>query len=110
MSLPAGVIRWRRWYLHPDWSVSRASRAPGLAAVRTLTSLSFSDDEMCRRATPIPGFYSSARKPYAHAPAEIGATRIGRFGFRRSFADNLWTPSVARAGARSTPNGVTRNR
>ena len=69
------------------------------AAVRTpLTSLSFSDDEMmsARNTESLHGFYSSAPITMQRiAPAEIGATRIGHFGFfRRSFADNLWAPRL----------------
>lgn len=63
-----------------------------------LTSLSFSDDEMmsARNTESLHGFYSSAPKTMQRiAPAEIGATRIGHFGFfRRSFADILWTPRL----------------
>ncbi len=100
--LPAGVIRqWRRWCLHPDYlvGVEGEPMRQAFAAVRTpLTSLSFSDDEMmsARNTESLHGFYSSAPKTMQRiAPAEIGATRIGHFGFfRRGFADNLWTPHL----------------
>lgn len=97
--LPAGVIRqWRRWCLHPQYLVGVEGEPvrQAFAAVRTpLTSLSFSDDEMmsARNTESLHGFYSSAPKTMQRiAPAEIGATRIGHFGFfRRQFADSLWT-------------------
>ncbi len=100
--LPAGVIRqWRRWCLHPQYlvGVEGEPMRQAFAAVRTpLTSLSFSDDEMmsARNTESLHGFYSSAPKTMQRiAPAEIGATRIGHFGFfRRGFADNLWAPRL----------------
>ncbi|TLX61130.1 alpha/beta hydrolase [Stutzerimonas nosocomialis] len=98
--LPAGVIRqWRRWCLHPEYLVGIEGEPvrQAFAAVRTpLTSLSFTDDEMmsARNTESLHGFYSGAPKTmHRIAPVDVGATRIGHFGFfRRGFADNLWSP------------------
>lgn len=65
------------------------------AAVRTpIVSLSFSDDEMMSLANTesIHGFYAAApRKMQRIAPRDIGAARIGHFGFfRPRFEDSLW--------------------
>jgi len=96
--LPAGVIRqWRRWCLHPDYLVGVEGEPMrcAFAAVQTpLTSLSFADDEMmsARNTESLHGFYTGAPKRLVRiAPSEIGADRIGHFGFfRKSFAPTLW--------------------
>ena len=97
--LPAGVIRqWRRWCLHPDYlvGVEGEPMRQAFAAVRTpLTSLSFSDDEMmsARNTESLHGFYTSAPKTMRRiAPSEVGADRIGHFGFfRDAFKPTLWS-------------------
>jgi predicted alpha/beta hydrolase len=97
--LPAGVIRqWRRWCLHPDYlvGVEGAPMRQAFAEVKTpLTSLSFSDDEMmsARNTESLHGFYIGAPKTMRRiAPSEVGADRIGHFGFfRQSFAPTLWS-------------------
>lgn len=97
--LPAGVIRqWRRWCLHPEYLIGVEGEPVRQAfdAVRTpLTSLSFTDDEMmsARNTESLHGFYTSAPKSLRRiAPSEIGADRIGHFGFfRSSFAPTLWS-------------------
>ena len=97
--LPAGVIRqWRRWCLHPDYLVGVEGEPirQAFAAVRTpLTSLSFSDDEMmsARNTESLHGFYTSAPKTMRRiAPSEVGADRIGHFGFfRDAFKPTLWS-------------------
>lgn len=89
--LPKGVmVQWRRWCLDPDYAVGvegEAIRAQ-YAAVRTpIVSLSFSDDELmsARNTESIHGFYAGApRKMKRIAPQDIGAARIGHFGFFRS--------------------------
>jgi predicted alpha/beta hydrolase len=97
--LPAGVIRqWRRWCLHPEYlvGVEGEPMRRAFAAVQTpLTSLSFTDDEMmsARNTESLHGFYSGAAKQMRRiAPAEVGADRIGHFGFfRNAFAPTLWS-------------------
>lgn len=96
--LPAGVIRqWRRWCLHPDYLVGAEGEPVqrAFAAVKTpLLSLSFTDDEMmsARNTESLHGFYSAAPKTMRRiAPEDVGAPRIGHFGFfRRSFQPSLW--------------------
>ncbi|WP_404439011.1 alpha/beta fold hydrolase [Stutzerimonas chloritidismutans] len=96
--LPAGVIRqWRRWCLHPEYliGVEGEPMHQAFAAVRTpLTSLSFTDDEMmsARNTESLHGFYTGAPKSMQRiAPSEVGADRIGHFGFfREAFAPTLW--------------------
>lgn len=95
--LPAGVIRqWRRWCLQPEYAVGdgEAVRAQ-YAAVRTpIASLSFADDEFmsARSIESLHGFYVNApREMKCIAARDIGARRIGHFGFFRSeFKDSLW--------------------
>lgn len=97
--LPAGVIRqWRRWCLHPEYlvGVEGESMQRAFASVQTpMTSLSFTDDEMmsARNTESLHGFYTRAPKSmYRIAPGEVGADRIGHFGFfRRAFAPTLWS-------------------
>ena len=96
--LPAGVMRqWRRWCLHPEYAAGvegEAARAL-YASVRTpIVSISFTDDEFmsARNTESMHGFYTNApRKMIRLAPADIGVSRIGHFGFfRPDFADTLW--------------------
>jgi predicted alpha/beta hydrolase len=96
--LPKGVMaQWRRWCLNREYAVGvegDAVRAQ-YAAVRTpIVSLSFSDDEMMslRNTESIHGFYSAApRRMKRIAPQDIGARRIGHFGFFRSAHEHsLW--------------------
>jgi predicted alpha/beta hydrolase len=96
--LPKGVMeQWRRWCLDPEYAIGvegDAVRAQ-YAAVRTpIVSLSFSDDEMMslRNTESIHGFYSGApRKMKRIAPRDIGARRIGHFGFfRAAYEASLW--------------------
>lgn len=96
--LPRGVIeQWRRWCLNPEYAVGAEGTEvrDAYSAVRTpITSLSFTDDEMMsgRNTESLHGFYRGAPQQAKRiAPADIGAQRIGHFGFfRRQFADSLW--------------------
>jgi predicted alpha/beta hydrolase len=96
--LPKGVMQqWRRWCLDPEYAVGAEGETvrAQYAAVRTpIVSLSFADDEMmsARNTESIHGFYSGAqRKMKRIAPQDIGARRIGHFGFfRSSFENTLW--------------------
>ena len=96
--LPQGVMaQWRRWCLNREYAVGvegDAVRAQ-FAAVRTpIVSLSFVDDELMSAANTesIHGFYSGAPRTMKRiAPRDIGAQRIGHFGFFRSaFEASLW--------------------
>ncbi|MBA3848571.1 MAG: alpha/beta hydrolase [Opitutus sp.] len=93
----AAMAQWRRWCLHPDYAAgAEGEAARGLyAAVRTpITALSFTDDEMmsARNIERLHATYANApRRMVRLAPAEVGAKRIGHFGFfRREFQETLW--------------------
>lgn len=95
--LPKGVIQqWRRWCLDPEYAVGDGEHVRAqYAAVRTpIVSLSFADDELmsARNIESIHGFYVNAPCTMKRiAPRDIGARRIGHFGFfRREFSDSLW--------------------
>jgi predicted alpha/beta hydrolase len=96
--LPRGVMaQWRRWCLNREYAVGAEGEAvrARYAAVRTpIVSLSFADDEMmsARNTESIHGFYSGAPRTMKRiAPRDIGAARIGHFGFfRTAFEPTLW--------------------
>lgn len=100
--LPRGVMtQWRRWCLDRDYAVGAEGEPvrAQYAAVRTpIVSLSFSDDEMMslRNTESLHGFYCNAPKVMKRiAPQDIGAKRIGHFGFfRSSFEETLWRPHL----------------
>jgi predicted alpha/beta hydrolase len=97
-NLPPGVIRqWRRWCLHPEYLIGvegERVRADFASITMPMLSLSFTDDEMMSAVSTetLHRFYASARiEKQRLAPHDIGARRIGHFGFfRRQFATNLW--------------------
>lgn len=100
--LPAGVMQqWRRWCLSPDYVVSEGDDVrAAYASVRTpILSLSFTDDELmsAQSIRSLHGLYTSAPIEYRTiAPAEIGVSRIGHFGFfRPQFEQTLWPLVVA---------------
>jgi predicted alpha/beta hydrolase len=95
--LPKGVMQqWRRWCLNKDYAVGDGEHVRAqYAAVRTpIVSLSFPDDELMskRNTDSIHGFYVNAPRTMKRiAPQEIGARRIGHFGFfRAEFEQSLW--------------------
>jgi predicted alpha/beta hydrolase len=110
--LPRGVMaQWRRWCLSPDYLMSERGRGRDwrarYAAIRTpILSLSFTDDEFmsAKNTASLHGFYANApREMRRIAPQDIGARRIGHFGFfRRHFEPSLW-PQVSRWLAASHP-------
>jgi predicted alpha/beta hydrolase len=97
-NLPAGVIRqWRRWCLNREYliGVEGENVREDYAEVKLpMLSLSFTDDEMmsARSTEGLHRFYSGARIDIQRlAPADVGARRIGHFGFfRKEFASTLW--------------------
>jgi predicted alpha/beta hydrolase len=104
--LPAGVMRqWRAWCLHRDYCVGALGQAVRGQYARITTpilSLSFTDDEFMSRVNTesMHGFYAAApREMRRIAPRDIGASRIGHFGFfRRSHAEQLWPQAAAWLG------------
>jgi predicted alpha/beta hydrolase len=97
--LPLGVMQqWRRACLNRDYliGVGGEKMRNDYAAVRTpILSLSFTDDEYmsARNTADMHAFYAGApREMRRIAPEDIGAQRIGHFGFfRQRFAESLWT-------------------
>lgn len=96
--LPRGVMtQWRRWCLDPGYMMGEGGQAlrAHYAALRTpMLSLAFTDDEfMSRRNTEsLHGFYAGASPELRRiAPKDVGARRIGHFGFfRKHFEASLW--------------------
>ncbi|MFC5300474.1 alpha/beta fold hydrolase [Azospira restricta] len=96
--LPRGVMaQWRRWCLHRDYAVGvegEPVRRQYAAVTTPIVSLSFTDDEFmsAKNTASLHGFYTGAAKTMKRiAPRDVGARRIGHFGFfRRRFAETLW--------------------
>lgn len=96
--LPRGVMaQWRRWCLNREYAVDVEGETVRrqYAAVRTpIVSLSFTDDEFmsAKNTESLHGFYTGARRKMKRiSPDDIGAKRIGHFGFfRHRFAETLW--------------------
>lgn len=91
------MLQWRRWCLDRDYACGAEGAAvrAQYAAVRTpIVSLSFADDEMMslRGTEAIHRQYANAPRTMRRiAPRDIGAKRIGHFGFFRArFEDALW--------------------
>jgi predicted alpha/beta hydrolase len=95
--LPRGVMaQWRRWCLNREYvvGVEGESVRRSYESVRTpMLSLSFTDDEMMSEQgiRSLHRLYANAPIEYRRiAPRDIGAPRIGHFGFfRPQFAPTL---------------------
>lgn len=104
--LPAGVLQqWRAWCLNRDYCVGvmGARVREQYARITTpILSPSFTDDEFMSRVNieSMHGFYAAApREMRRIAPRDIGARRIGHFGFfRRRYAEHLWPQAAAWLG------------
>ncbi len=96
--LPHGVMaQWRRWCLDREYAAGAEGEGvrAQYASLRTpIVSLSFTDDEMMslRNTESIHALYRAAPRTMRRiAPADIGASRIGHFGFFRArFEGPLW--------------------
>jgi len=96
--LPRGVVlQWRRWCLHPRYHVGaegEAVRRQFAGARFPVIALSISDDElMTERGTRVllDCYENAPRQLQRIAPGDVGAKRIGHFGFFRSqFEPTLW--------------------
>jgi predicted alpha/beta hydrolase len=97
-NLPRGVMaQWRRWCLSREYVVGAEGEQvrEAYASVRIpMLSLSFTDDELmsARGIRSLHGLYTNAPVQYRRiAPPEVGARRIGHFGFfRPQFERTLW--------------------
>ncbi|HUR41916.1 MAG TPA: alpha/beta fold hydrolase [Verrucomicrobiae bacterium] len=99
--LPRGVMaQWRRWCLDPNYAVGAepGAREQFAAVLTPIVGLSFADDEYMsiRNIESIHGFYAHApRRMKRLTPADVGARRIGHFGFfRPGNAERLWAPHL----------------
>ncbi|MEO6323684.1 MAG: alpha/beta fold hydrolase [Thermoanaerobaculia bacterium] len=96
--LPKGVMaQWRRWCLDPEYAVGAEGeivREQFARIVTPIISLSFVDDELmsAENIRSLHGFYTGAPRTMTRiAPADVGARRIGHFGFFRAEHENrLW--------------------
>lgn len=96
--LPAGVIlQWRKWCLHPRYSVGAEGQAVGASYGRVrfpVLAWSMTDDELMtlRGTHSLVGLYANApQRIEAIAPQQVAARRIGHFGFFRDhFQTTLW--------------------
>lgn len=96
--LPRGVaLQWARWCRHPEYIVDDAGLPmhDGHANIRIpIYGLSFEDDEYIPKVAidQLHGFYRAANVERRHVePKEVGARRIGHFGFfKPQYRDSLW--------------------
>jgi len=97
--LPRGVIeQWRRWCLNPEYMVGvegEGVRARYASVSVPMTSISFTDDEMMTEASirTLHALYVATKVDFHRiGPPDVGAQRIGHFGFfRPQFEQTLWT-------------------
>jgi len=98
--LPAGVaLEWARWCRHPEYVVGALGAYADYARFRApLRIVSATDDAYAplRAVEALLKLYPSARGEIRRvAPQEVGAQRIGHFGFfREGFRDTLWRESA----------------
>lgn len=96
--VPAGVaLDWARWCRHPRYvrSYADAAGVKGYDAfTRPIRAYAIDDDEFAPRkgVEDLLTLYPNARgEVRAVAPADVGAAKIGHFGFfRETFAATLW--------------------
>lgn len=102
-NLPAGVmLQWRRWCLNREYvvGVEGPEVRRGYASLRApVLAVSFTDDEMMSRRSVdvLHSFYTGAAVTHRRiSPSELGARRVGHFGFfRSSFESTLWPMALA---------------
>lgn len=99
--LPRGVAwQWRRWCLHPEYLMAEGEHfRDAFDRVRIpMRGYSFEDDSIVtRRAIDhLHTFYRAAAVERRHvAPADVGAKRVGHFGFfAESSRETLWRESL----------------
>lgn len=98
--LPAGVaIEWAGWCRHPHYLVGALQAHASFARFGApLRAYAISDDRFAppRAVAALLEFYPSARVDIRRVrPADVGARRIGHFGFfRERFRDTLWSEAA----------------
>ena len=111
--LPRGVMwQWRRWCLHPEYSVGvegAAARASYARVRFPISAFLVSDDEMLSEASlqGLLALYTGAPPTVRRVtPTALGLPRIGHLGwFRSACADALWPLTEAELHALATPRG-----
>ena len=94
--LPAGVaLEWVSWCRHPEYVVGALGAHAGYAEVRApLRIVAATDDRYAplKAVEALIALYPAARGEIRRvAPQEVGAQRIGHFGyFRDRFRDTIW--------------------
>ncbi|MGH8250936.1 MAG: alpha/beta hydrolase family protein [Steroidobacteraceae bacterium] len=114
--LPKGVVeQWSRWCRNPEYAVGVEGSAMRQLYARVtlpLLGISFTDDEYMseRNIAVLHGFYANAPRELRRlTPAEVGATRIGHFGFfRADVGRQLWPMALAWADAATSRSPRTR--
>lgn len=109
--LPAGVIlQWRKWCLHPRYSVGAEGEAARQAYARArfpVVALSISDDELMtlRGTHSLVSLYENAPTQVERiAPTDLQVRRIGHFGaFRSEHETKMWPRIAARLQALAAP-------
>ncbi|MBE7366234.1 alpha/beta hydrolase family protein [Ramlibacter pallidus] len=112
--LPAGVIlQWRRWCLHPRYSVGAEGELARAAYARArfpVLALSISDDELMtlQGTRSLVSLYENAPRQIERiAPADVALRRIGHFGpFRSEQETRLWPRMADRLRTLSTPQAA----
>jgi predicted alpha/beta hydrolase len=107
--LPAGVVmQWRRWCLHPEYSVGAEGEAVRQQYARArfpVRALSITDDELMtlRGTRSLLGLYPNAPSEVQRvAPADVGVRRLGHFGpFRSEHRAQLWPRMAEWLGAQA---------
>lgn len=99
--LPAGVARqWRSWCTHPGYLLAEGEgvRAAMASLALPIRCYSFEDDDIISRKAvdELQTYYCSAAVDRLHvAPVEVGAMRLGHFGFFSNRSrDTLWKDSL----------------
>jgi predicted alpha/beta hydrolase len=98
--LPLGVMKqWRRWCIDPRYLVGAEGPevAESFAGVtQPVIAISFTDDDFMsrRNVESLHGFFTGTSVRHVRLrPEDVGARRIGHFGFfRRELAEPLWRP------------------
>jgi predicted alpha/beta hydrolase len=107
--LPAGVaLEWARWGRRRDYvaGAENGRWRAGFDALRApLRAYSFSDDHFAPRAAVqgLLSFFRNAAVEHRHLrPADVGAPRVGHWGFfREGFKETLWRESAGWLRARA---------
>jgi len=91
------MSQWRKWCLNPEYLIGvegEEARESYRTVATPISSYSFTDDELMSKKNidSLNGFYSTAEiKTNRISPEEIGAKRIGHFGFfKDQFKESLW--------------------